>query len=848
MWAFMAIVFSLTLFLAVPQSAHAVNKNWQIDDYKESLSGIERSPALIAAIDHAIDTLPKGTTLKTEIDLYLWKLVVLAKTQESDAAAELASEIYNKYDRKDYESERHFGATMFQIIESLAKTEQLDVSYDIIRHLRVNVYENPNDYLSYIIDQALIEVYIETYDYKRALDIALSVLYNPDYQSIPDIRNNRLSTINEIAFLYNRLGDGENALTYLQDAAELFEASNLTPKKLLKARTRSSGNHARSYLLLGEYEKAAEMADKALEGAIILDEDYMLALGYRLTGSIAIQKGNYNEALTLLEAGIDIAISDKLVVMKRPLFKEYSRALEKVGRHKEALEWQKRLYELERDVHESLIATRARLNDVEFEALRSHQELVKLRKENEVQREIAESDKNVQKLLIITIISLLAGGGFLMCLMVYMRKSQKKLLESENKAKIANQAKSDFLATMSHEIRTPMNGVMGMAQILQRTPLSEQQKFYVNIMSRSGENLLAIINDILDFSKIEADKLSLNNHVCNIDQTMQHIVSLLTPRAEDKSLKINYNYAPNLVKNFMVDRHRLSQIMTNLVGNAIKFTSEGEIKIDVSGTVDIENKRSQIQIKVTDNGIGIPREKLDVIFEKFTQAETSTTRKYGGTGLGLAISHKLVTAMNGTLSVTSIVDKGSEFTIDFPLDIAPITEDSDDTYKTEKPVTPVFKNRAMPPKQTRNNVQNVSKNKQTQNTQKGSFRFLVVEDDPINQTVIKSMLSHPKINISIAENGEDAVKAFGAHKFDIILMDVSMPVMDGVTATKIIRQKEAARNLTRTPIICLTAHAMAKQKQEFMDAGMDDYLPKPIDKKKLLNTILMWLNDQKNAA
>ena len=318
--------FSVLIFFTNYQSAYGAEKNWHINDYKASLSHIERSPELVARIDKAIANLPRGAKLKTEIDLHLWKLVVLAKLQEtemalgSESAGQVAAEIFDKYDREMYDSERHYGRTMYQVVESLVKTDQRDLSYDIIQHLRESVYDNPSDYLSYTIDRCLIEVYIETYDYKRALNVALSVLNNPNYRQVINERNYRTSLLNEIGFLYNRLGDGKNALTYLIHASQSFESQDLTPAQLLKVHTRSSGNRARSYLLLGEYEKAEKLAQVALEGGLELGEDYMIALGYRLTGSAAYHLGKYEKANIALEKGIKLAEKHNLIVMKKVLF------------------------------------------------------------------------------------------------------------------------------------------------------------------------------------------------------------------------------------------------------------------------------------------------------------------------------------------------------------------------------------------------------------------------------------------------------------------------------------------------------------------------------------------------
>ena len=278
-----------------------------------------------------------------------------------------------------------------------------------------------------------------------------------------------------------------------------------------------------------------------------------------------------------------------------------------------------------------------------------------------------DRNKAVNKFMLIAIISLLSVGGFLLFLLFYMRKIQKELILSEMKAQEANDAKSDFLANMSHEIRTPMNGVLGMTQLLERTPLTSQQSYYLDIVKHSGTILLDLINDILDFSKIEADKLILNYNPCNLDKMLQDVVDLLTPNADEKGVNVRYNFAPDIPKYLLLDKKRTRQVVVNLIGNAIKFTPKGHVDVRVEGHFD--NGRGTLKICVSDTGIGIEPEQLNQIFEKFTQAGSDSNRIGGGTGLGLAISHKLTKAMRGQLSVVSTLNVGSSFTLDLPTEM-----------------------------------------------------------------------------------------------------------------------------------------------------------------------------------
>lgn len=405
-----------------------------------------------------------------------------------------------------------------------------------------------------------------------------------------------------------------------------------------------------------------------------------------------------------------------------------------------------------------------------------------------------------------------------------------ELNEALIKASAANRAKSEFLANMSHEIRTPLNGVLGMLDVLRRTPLTQQQLYYTDIINKSGNNLLTILSDILDLSKIEAGKETLHYAPCDLKNLIQETINLFAASASEKKLELSFEYDPNLPCYFSTDINRIRQIISNLIGNAIKFTPEGSVNINVTGKVNAEY--TNIEISVRDTGIGIAQNKIDMIFEKFTQAENSTTRTYGGTGLGLTISRKLAQALGGEIRVQSKLGHGTTFFIHLPLKRVekPEAVNLEDTVPvSEKDYTPVKTKLNLPKKE-----KNLGASKATLN-------ILVVEDDHYNTEVIKSFLKHEKIQITVAENGLEAVKLHGSQDFDVIFMDVSMPVMNGLKATEIIRENETKNNRDYTPIICLTAHVMEEDRKRFLQSGMDDYLPKPLVRHELLKVTSKWL-------
>ncbi len=419
------------------QHALAAEKYLHAAEYKVLLNDVPRVE-LIQEIDKIIEDLGPDINSKVLIDLQIWKLQVLSKEGHDEAAAELANYIFVNYDQDSFDSEQHYGRSMYQVVESLAKTNQRRVAYDIIQHLRESAYSNPSIYLNYIIDKSLVEVYIETHDYEQALDVGQKMLQNTGYQSIGYARKFNASLLNEVAYLYTQLGDGKNALKYLGLASEAFEEDGLSPEKLLKARARNSGNLGRSYLLLKDYTKAEEMGREALAGGIKLKEYNLISLGHRLIGCAAYRLGDFEKALEALEAGIQVAEAKNIVGMKKPLYKEYAEVLEELGQYEAALLWKQKFFELEITDKNAQVAMRSNLNDAEFDAFKTYQELVTLRDENEAQREISARDKDVKKLLGFAVVSLLLGGGFLIYLLNYLSKSRKEIVRQANEVEAAN--------------------------------------------------------------------------------------------------------------------------------------------------------------------------------------------------------------------------------------------------------------------------------------------------------------------------------------------------------------------------------------------------------------------------
>ncbi|MGH1378338.1 MAG: ATP-binding protein [Alphaproteobacteria bacterium] len=463
------------------------------------------------------------------------------------------------------------------------------------------------------------------------------------------------------------------------------------------------------------------------------------------------------------------------------------------------------------------------LNSTSMEGSGSHRDVQAIRKCGEefpIELSVSEVKTDTEHLYTGVIRDVSQRRSVEETLVTYAQELEGKSLELEllrQKADAANNARGDFLANMSHEIRTPMNGIIGTCSLMGETKLTKKQSTYLDTITNSSEALLHIINDILDFSKIEAGKLDFEHIPFNLSLLINEIKDVMSVNTTDE-VNMSLSYPDNFPCYVYGDPVRIRQILFNLISNAIKFTSHGFVEIKVENVVPKDSKH-EFTISVKDSGIGISDDKIGHIFEKFGQAEEDTTRKFGGTGLGLSICSELVRMMDGQVTVDSVFGEGSKFT--FTICLEPSTKQEVDNQE---------------------GLENIGTEElDPDNVSFDGFKVLLADDNFTNMIIVTEMLEQCGCNVTPAVNGVEAVDIESKNKFDLIFMDCRMPEMDGYEATRNIRERESSEGVDRSTIIALTANAMKGDREKCLDAGMDDYITKPIKKELLIKTLLSHL-------
>ena len=398
-----------------------------------------------------------------------------------------------------------------------------------------------------------------------------------------------------------------------------------------------------------------------------------------------------------------------------------------------------------------------------------------------------------------------------------VKERTSSLKEALINARNADKAKSTFLANMSHEIRTPLNSIIGFSQVLtSSSDLNEKNSKYASIIESSAKSLLGIINDILDISKIESGNFDIASNETNIHDVGEHVYELFNGRAEDKKIKLNYSIDEDIPSCLLTDGIRIRQVLSNLIGNAIKFTPElGNIDFKIT-LLEQRDSRAFIRFLVKDSGIGIPKDKLKNIFQPFIQVDNESNRQYEGTGLGLSICSHIIESLDSSIKIESEVGNGSTFWFDLNLDVCSKNLKRKSLKKDDENINIAFEG-----------------------------NILVAEDNPANQELVKYILNSFGVNYTIVSNGKEAVEAYKENfNYDIILMDINMPVLDGMAAFNEISTYEKENNITHTPVCALTANAIKGDKEKFLNLGMSYYLSKPIDTDELKELFIKYLKQK----
>lgn len=661
-------------------------------------------------------------------------------------------------------------------------------------------------------------IYREAKDYRKALqkfEEALAIRKNGTDESLI------AHSYNYIGNAYTSLKEFDNAEKYYNLSLELYKKIN-DYADLGKVMT----NIGKMYYEKSDKEKSLAYRNDAID--LYLNNNKLYAAADAMTDLAEFHKSenNISEALNHSFKAYKISTENKYTSIRQHSLKLLSDLYLMSNDAKEAYSYLK-IYD---DLKDSLAQQEAqrKVVNLEFsnELQRRDREMSMMKTENEVKELAFENQKKRNTLLIIIIITILILLFVIFFAFRIQRKNLKalqdrnKLIDENNKkielsmamleeakevAEKNARIKSEFLSIMSHELRTPMNAVLGMTQvIMEENPRSDQLE-NLETIKVSAENLLAIINDILDYNRLESGTMVLEEKDFSLKNLMESLFKIFSYSIKQKGLILNYNYDENLGESFIGDKLRIGEIISNLIGNAVKFTDKGNITIDIK-KIGIKANSSLIRISVQDTGIGISPQNVSNIFESFTQEKTDTTRKYGGTGLGLSIVKKLLELMGGNIFVESKVGEGSKFYFEIEL------KNSDMKFEPEP--LPEVK-----PAEEANKEINLE-------------RILIVEDNNVNQLVMKKMLKNIGVEIDIADNGKIGFEKVLKNKYDLVFMDLLMPEMDGYEATKEIRYFNKD-----IPIIALTADVMKGVQAKTKEAGMNSYLTKPVKKDELLKVL-----------
>jgi signal transduction histidine kinase/ActR/RegA family two-component response regulator len=709
---------------------------------------------------------------------------------------------------EDSQDTTEIGKTLGDIGKNYVRTGDYVTGLEYLYRAKKTFEKQGVRYNEITIQSIIASIYTQ----QGNLDEALS-LFEINLAYFEEIDNQTLmgGALSNIAAIYAQRGENKKAAKNLEQAIFYFKSTGNIPYL-----ANLTMNLAGIYYAVGNLERALELTIEGMNLGLAIKNENLVATAKTTLSKILFDQAKYNEAITYgTEALLSHEKTGNLIDLKETT-ESLTKNYKAVGNYQKALEMNERYHQMD----DSLNSTANQQALIELK-VQSDYDKQKALDDFENEKEIAIEEQKTEAQIRI---SIAVGIGLvlisILAIIIFSRLKltrKQKLIIEEQKKKVeqSEKYKQQFLANMSHEIRTPMHAISGMTKILERNPHPKQQDVYLKAITTSSDNLVVILNDVLDLSKIEAGKLEIENISMNLELILENVIQILKFKAEEKGLVLSYRISTHVPVFAMGDPTRLNQILINLVGNAIKFTDKGKVELLV------QLKNNQLHFQVKDTGIGIPVNKQNTIFGAFEQATVSTNRYYGGTGLGLSISKQLVELQNGKIGVQSTEGVGSTFFFELPLTIP---EESSESQKF------------------------VSKEKLTMmtNSLKG-IRVLIAEDNPFNQMIAQDDLAFfiEGIQLVTVENGAMAIEKFKTEPFDIILMDVQMPQMNGFEATKAIREIEQLEGRTSPiPVIAMTASLLKTEIDSCFSAGMNNYIPKPYKLEELIVPLYTELKPQ----